>query len=168
MTNRFPIQSIGLEGIGNHTAVIFVDVGQLQELAIEPKVDFLQYLSLQIIKLMLKHDLVVKDAKVLVMGITFKEDCPDIRNTKVVDLIKHLNEYRVKTTIYDPWANPEEVLTEYGITTTKTKPKEEFDMLILAVAHKEFIETDLSPLKHAKTLVYDVKGKLKDGYTDRL
>lgn len=127
-----------------------------------------EYVSLQIIKLMLKHDLVVKDAKILVMGITFKEDCPDIRNTKVVDMIKHLNEYRVKTTIYDPWANPEEVLVEYGITITKTKPQEVFDMLILAVAHKEFIETDLSPLKHAKTLVYDVKGKLKDGHTARL
>ena len=127
-----------------------------------------EYLSLQIIKLMLKHDLVVKDAKILVMGITFKEDCPDIRNTKVVDMIKHLNEYRVQTTIYDPWANPEEVHNEYGITTTNTKPKEQFDVLIMAVAHKEFLETDLSPFKHAKTLVYDVKGKLKNGYTARL
>lgn len=127
-----------------------------------------EYISLQIIKLMLKHDLVVKGAKVLIMGITFKEDCPDIRNTKVVDMIKNLNEYRVETTIYDPWANPEEVLNEYGIVTTNTKPNEKYDILIMAVAHKEFIEADLSHFKHEKTLVYDVKGKLKDGYTARL
>lgn len=127
-----------------------------------------EYLSLQIIKLMLRHDLMVKDAKILIMGITFKEDCPDIRNTKVVDMIKHLNEYRVQTTIYDPWADPKEVRTEYDILTTNTKPKEKFDVLIMAVAHKEFIEMDLAPFKHAKTLVYDVKGKLKDGYDARL
>ncbi|WP_245603259.1 UDP binding domain-containing protein [Maribacter antarcticus] len=107
-----------------------------------------EYLSLQIIKLMLKHELVVKDAKILVMGTTCNENCSDIRNTKFLEIIKHLNEYRVKTTIYDPWANHEEVLTEYDITTTNTRPKQEFDMLILAVAHKEFIETNLSPLKH--------------------
>ncbi|PIB23011.1 nucleotide sugar dehydrogenase [Maribacter sp. 4G9] len=127
-----------------------------------------EYVSSQIIKLMLKHDLQVKDAKVLIMGITFKEDCPDIRNTKVVDMIKHLNEYRVETTIYDPWANPEEVYNEYGLNTTQVVPEETFDLLILAVAHKEFLESDLSPFKHEKTLVYDIKGKLKDGYTARL
>jgi UDP-N-acetyl-D-galactosamine dehydrogenase len=127
-----------------------------------------EYISLQIIKLMLKHDLQVKDAKILVLGITFKEDCPDIRNTKVVDMITSLNEYRVQTTIYDPWADPKEVHEEYGITTTNTKPTEQFDVVIMAVAHKEFIEADLSPFKHANTLVYDIKGKLKDGYNARL
>ena len=126
------------------------------------------YISSQIIKLMLKHDLQVKGAKVLVMGITFKEDCPDIRNTKVVDMIHHLNEYRVQTTIYDPWADPEEVKHEYGLTTVQEAPKEQFDLLIMAVAHKEFIHGDLTPFKHDKTLVYDVKGKLKDGWTARL
>jgi UDP-N-acetyl-D-galactosamine dehydrogenase len=127
-----------------------------------------EYVSLQIIKLMLKHDLPVKGAKVLVMGITFKEDCPDIRNTKVVDMIKNLNEYKVETTIYDPWAEPEEVFHEYGLTTTKTKPTEQFDVLVMAVAHKEFIESNLDAYKHEHTVVYDVKGKLKSGYTARL
>ncbi len=127
-----------------------------------------EYVSLQIIKLMLKHDLPVKGAKVLVMGVTFKEDCPDIRNTKVVDMINNLNEYRVKTTIYDPWAEPEEVSREYGHTTTKTKPTGQFDVLVIAVAHKEFIESDLKRYKHEHTVVYDVKGKLKSGYTARL
>jgi len=126
------------------------------------------YISSQIIKLMLKHDLQVKGAKVLVLGITFKEDCPDIRNTKVVDMIHHLNEYKVQTTIYDPWADPNEVAQEYGLTTVQEPPKDKFDVLILAVAHNEFIEGDLTPFKHEKTLVYDVKGKLKDGYTARL
>jgi len=127
-----------------------------------------EYVSLQIIKLMLKHDIQVKDSKILVLGITFKEDCPDTRNTKVVDMIHHLTEYRAKTTIYDPWADPEEVRREYGITTTQTKPTEQFDVVVLAVAHKAFLETDLGHFKHNKTLVYDLKGKLKDGYTARL
>jgi UDP-N-acetyl-D-galactosamine dehydrogenase len=127
-----------------------------------------EYISSQIIKLMLKHDLQVNGAKILVLGITFKEDCPDIRNTKVVDMIHHLNEYRIETTIYDPWVDPAEVQHEYGLKTLQEPPKGQFDLLILAVAHKEFIEGDLTPFKHEKTLVYDVKGKLKDGYTARL
>lgn len=126
------------------------------------------YVSSQIIKLMLKHDLQVKGAKVLIMGITFKEDCPDIRNTKVADLVLHLNQYRVDNTIYDPWADPEEVYNEYGLVSTQTKPENKFDVLIMAVAHKKFIESDLSCYKHDNTLVYDIKGKLKEGYTARL
>ncbi|APQ18516.1 nucleotide sugar dehydrogenase [Maribacter hydrothermalis] len=127
-----------------------------------------EYLSLQIIKLMLKHDLTVKDSKVLILGITFKEDCPDVRNTKVVDLVNNLNEYRVKTTIYDPWANPEEVLHEYGLVTTQQKPKGTYDIIVLAVSHDEFLKEDLAIYKHENTLVYDVKGKLLSGYTARL
>ncbi len=127
-----------------------------------------EYLSLQIIKLMLKYDLKVKNAKVLVLGITFKEDCPDVRNTKVVDLINSLEEYRVETTVFDPWANPEEVYQEYGIQTTQDKPNDTYDVVVLAVAHEKFMNMDLSSFKHDKTLVYDVKGKLLNGYTARL
>lgn len=127
-----------------------------------------EYLSLQIIKLMLKHDLKVKDAKVLILGITFKEDCPDVRNTKVVDLINNLNEYRVKTTVFDPWASPEEVQHEYNIKTTQEKPTDIYDVVVLAVAHEKFMKMDLSSFKHEKTLIYDVKGKLITGYTARL
>ena len=127
-----------------------------------------EYISLQIVKLMLKNDLVVKGSKILILGITFKEDCPDIRNTKVADMIGHLNDYKVLTTIYDPWADPEEVQHEYALTITQTKPEGQFDVLVLAVGHKAFLETDLSPFKHPKTIVYDVKGKLKNGYTARL
>jgi len=127
-----------------------------------------EYLSLQIIKLMLKYDLKVKNAKVLVLGITFKEDCPDVRNTKVVDLINSLKEYRVETTVFDPWANPEEVFHEYGIKTTQDKPDSTYDVVVLAVAHEKFMNMELSTFKHDKTLVYDVKGKLLNGYTARL
>jgi UDP-N-acetyl-D-galactosamine dehydrogenase len=127
-----------------------------------------EYLSLQIIKLMLKHDLKVKDAKVLILGITFKENCPDVRNTKVVDLINNLNEYRVKTTVFDPWASPEEVQHEYNIKTTQQKPTDTYDVVVLAVAHEQFMKMDFSSFKHEKTLVYDIKGKLLTGYTARL
>ncbi|MDP5060580.1 MAG: nucleotide sugar dehydrogenase, partial [Maribacter sp.] len=124
--------------------------------------------SLQIIKLMLKHDLQVKDAKVLILGVTFKEDCPDVRNTKVVDLVKNLNDYRVNTTIYDPWADPEEVKHEYGLVTTQEKPTDKYDVIVLAVAHEKFLKEDLSCFKNKNTLVYDIKGKLTSGYTARL
>ena len=127
-----------------------------------------EYISLQIIKLMLKHDLKVKDASVLILGITFKEDCPDVRNTKVVDLVKNLNEYRINTTIYDPWASPEEVENEYGLKTTKKKPNETFDVVVLAVAHELFLKEDLSCYKHENTIIYDIKGKLINDYTARL
>ncbi|MFT6993293.1 MAG: UDP-N-acetyl-D-galactosamine dehydrogenase [Maribacter sp.] len=127
-----------------------------------------EYLSLQIIKLMLKHDLKVKDARVLILGITFKENCPDVRNTKVVDLINNLNEYRVKTTVFDPWASPEEVQHEYNIKTTQQKPTDTYDVVVLAVAHEQFMKMDFSSFKHEKTLVYDIKGKLLTGYTARL
>lgn len=127
-----------------------------------------EYLSLQIIKLMLKHELPVKDAKVLILGITFKEDCPDVRNTKVVDLVNNLKEYRIDTTIYDPWASPEEVLEEYGLETTQEQPTDVFDVVVLAVSHEKFVRMDLGVFKHEKSIVYDVKGKLKNGYTARL
>ena len=127
-----------------------------------------EYVSLQIIKLMLKHDLQVKDAKVLILGVTFKEDCPDIRNTKVIDMVKNLNDYRVNTTIYDPWADPEEVMHEYGLETTQQKPTGTFDVIVLAVAHEKFLKEDLSCYKNENTLVYDIKGKLTEGYTARL
>lgn len=127
-----------------------------------------EYLSLQIIKLMLKHELPVKDAKVLIMGITFKEDCPDVRNTKVVDLVNNLVEYRIQPTIYDPWADPEEVSREYGLKTTKQQPQDTFDVVVMAVAHEAFMNLDLSVFKHKTSIVYDVKGKLKSGYTARL
>lgn len=121
-----------------------------------------QYVSSEVVKLMLKNDMKVKGSNVLVLGITFKENCPDVRNTKVVDVVKHLKEYGTNVTIYDPLADPAEVEHEYGLTTVNEIPSEKFDSVVLAVAHKEFLEMDLDILKNGQTVIYDVKGVLKD------
>jgi len=119
-----------------------------------------QYVASEVVKLMLQHDIKVKGAEVLVLGITFKENCPDVRNTKVVDVIKNLKEYGVNITIYDPLANPDEVNHEYGLTTSKSLPNQKFDTIVLAVAHSEFLNENLENLKSENAVVYDVKGVL--------
>jgi UDP-N-acetyl-D-galactosamine dehydrogenase len=121
-----------------------------------------QYVASEVIKLMLKHDVKVKNAKILVLGITFKENCPDVRNTKVVDVIKHLKDYRTNVTIYDPWVKPSDVKKEYGLLTYEKLPKDKFDAIVLAVAHNQFIELELEDLKNEKAVVYDVKGILNN------
>ncbi len=121
-----------------------------------------QYVASEVVKLMLQNDLKVKGANILVLGITFKENCPDVRNTKVVDVIKNLKEYGTNVTIFDPLANPAEVKHEYGLTTTNTLPMDTFDAVVLAVSHKEFLELDLDNFKNGSTVVYDVKGVLGD------
>ena len=120
-----------------------------------------QYVSSEVVKLMLKNDMKVKGANVLVLGITFKENCPDVRNTKVVDVVKHLKEYGTNVTIYDPLADPAEVQHEYGLETLNEIPDAKFDSVVLAVAHKEFLEMDLDRFKNGQTVIYDVKGVLK-------
>ena len=105
-----------------------------------------QYVASEVIKLMVQHDLRIKDANILVLGITFKENCPDVRNTKVVDVIRQLQSYGTQVTIYDPWANPEEVMHEYNLNTVKQLPKETFDAVVLTVAHQEFLNEQLRQL----------------------
>lgn len=119
-----------------------------------------EHVATQILKLLVKNDIKIKGSKVLVLGITFKENCPDVRNTKVVDVISHLHNYGMNVTIYDPWANPTEVQEVYQLESTQNMPKESFDAIVLTVAHKEFIELDLKPLLKTKSVVYDVKGVL--------
>ncbi len=119
-----------------------------------------QYVASEVVKLMLQHDIKVKGAEVLILGITFKENCPDVRNTKVVDVIKNLKEFGVHITIYDPLANPDEVKHEYGLSTSKSLPSKKFDTIVLAVAHKEFLNENLENLKAKNAVVYDVKGVL--------
>ncbi|WP_338359726.1 nucleotide sugar dehydrogenase [Yeosuana marina] len=128
------------------------------------------YVASEVIKLMVKKDISIKDAHILVLGITFKENCPDVRNTKVVDVIHQLESYGTKVSIYDPWANPEEVMQEYGLTTTKSHPElvEGFDAVILAVAHQEFLKLNLKTMLNAKGVLYDVKGILKGKIDGRL
>jgi UDP-N-acetyl-D-galactosamine dehydrogenase len=115
---------------------------------------------------MIKQGIQVKDSNVLVLGITFKENCPDIRNSKVVDVIRALKEYDTNVTIYDPWANPEEVKREYGLTCHSELVSEfhshQYSAIVFGVAHKEFLNLDLDALKTENAVVYDFKGRSEE------
>ncbi|MBQ6072002.1 MAG: nucleotide sugar dehydrogenase [Bacteroidales bacterium] len=127
------------------------------------------YVANQTIKCMNKKGLVVKDARILILGITFKENCPDIRNTKVVDIYHTLKEYTDNITIYDPWADAEHVREEYGVeivSQLSTLNAQLYDAVILAVAHKEFQTLDVRALTCAGGVVYDVKGVLQRDVVD--
>ena len=125
------------------------------------------YVGAQVIKLMNKKGILVKDAKILILGITFKENCPDIRNTKVVDIYHTLSEYTNNITIFDPWANKENVNRAYGIDITNVMPTEnDFDVIILAVSHKDFLKLDLRSSLKKNGVIYDVKGVLDRNIVD--
>ena len=126
------------------------------------------YVASQVVKLMIKKGIVVNGAKLLMLGITFKENCPDVRNTKIVDVITALTDYGITVSIYDPWANPAEVQHEYGLTTSVEMPHQKFDALVLGVAHQEFLNVDLSQLQNSNSLLYDVKGVLGKAVDGRL
>jgi UDP-N-acetyl-D-galactosamine dehydrogenase len=127
-----------------------------------------EYVASQVVKLMIKKGVVINGAKLLMLGITFKENCPDVRNTKIVDVIKALEDYGIHVSLYDPWANPAEVLHEYGLTTSNTKPSTTFDAVVLGVAHQEFLALDLHSMRNDTSIVYDVKGVLGDVADGRL
>ena len=119
------------------------------------------YIANEVVKLMIKNDLTVKGANVLLLGITFKENCPDVRNTRVVDIIRELWSFQVNLTIYDPWADPEDVAHEYKIDIiTKLPEGKLYDSIVLAVAHKDFLETDWRERVKPGGVIYDVKGCL--------
>jgi len=126
-----------------------------------------EYVAEQVIKLMNKRGVLVKDAKMLLLGVTFKENCPDIRNTKVVDIYNALREYSNNITVYDPWANAGHVMEEYKVPIVNELPNDEkYDVVILAVAHKEFLDIDIKALLNENGLVYDVKGILPRDVVD--
>jgi len=127
-----------------------------------------EYVASQVVKLMIKKEIVLHEAELLLLGVTFKENCPDVRNTKIVDIVHALKEYGINITIYDPWAKPEEVKHEYGIETTQVLPNSKFDAVILGVAHKEFAALDLKLLTKDSNVIYDVKGFLSDAVDGRL
>ncbi|MCM4167342.1 UDP-N-acetyl-D-glucosamine 6-dehydrogenase [Arenibacter antarcticus] len=120
-----------------------------------------KYVASEVVKLMVQNDIKVKGSHILSLGITFKENCPDVRNTKAVDVIKNLKSYGANLSVYDPWASPEEVAHEYGLETSKNLPKEKFDAIVLTVAHKEFLDLDLKSMLKPDGVLYDVKGVLK-------
>lgn len=127
------------------------------------------YVANQTIKLMNKKGVMVKDAKILILGVTFKENCPDIRNTKVVDIYHTLKEYTDNITIFDPWVNPEKVKEEYGISISSELPatsSELYDAVILAVSHKKFLDLDIKSLVRKGGVIYDVKGFLDRSIVD--
>ena len=119
-----------------------------------------QYVASEVIKLMIKKDITVKDSNILMLGITFKENCPDIRNTKAIDIYHELKTYNLNVDVYDPWASADEVNHEYGITSLTALPKIQYDAIILAVAHKTFESIPLDSIKKTNAVVYDVKAVL--------
>ncbi|MBD5269078.1 MAG: nucleotide sugar dehydrogenase [Bacteroides sp.] len=120
------------------------------------------YVADRVIKLMLKKGIQVLDSHIIIFGFTFKENCPDVRNTKVVDIVKALQEYNLNITIYDPWANPAAVKHEYGLEVVNELPKDEkFDAAIAAVAHREFNDLDITTVLKPNHVIFDVKSTRK-------
>ena len=129
-----------------------------------------KYIASEVVKLMISKDQKVKGAKVLILGITFKENCPDIRNTKVVDIVTELQQFGTEVDIHDPWADPEEVMHEYGLKSCSKLNSNNYEAIILAVSHKAFDAIDLKSLSSSSnTVIYDIKGILPpDQITARL
>ena len=124
------------------------------------------YVAESVIKLMLKMGIQVLKSDILILGFTFKENCPDCRNTKIMDIVNALKEYNLNLTIYDPWVNPTVAMYEYGVEITNELPKEKFDAVILGVAHNEFKTLDVPVLGKENSVVYDVKWLLPTDQPD--
>ncbi len=124
------------------------------------------YVANQVIKCMNKKGVLVKDSKILILGITFKENCPDLRNSKIVDVYATLKEYTDNITVYDPWANPIVVKREYGINIISALPESKYDAIILGVAHWQFLEINVRNLLNENGVIYDVKGVLPRNVVD--
>lgn len=125
------------------------------------------YIADQVVKLMVRKDIAVKGASALILGFTFKENCPDVRNTRVIDIIKELNLYNFKLDVVDPWADADEVAKEYGINISNgADPARKYDAIILAVAHNAFAQIDIKQLGKKDCIIYDVKGALPADIVD--
>jgi UDP-N-acetyl-D-galactosamine dehydrogenase len=120
-----------------------------------------EYVASQVVKLMIKKGITINGAQLLMLGITFKENCPDVRNTKIVDVLAALADYGIAITVYDPWANPDEVEHEYHLLSSNKLPKDQYDAVVLGVGHKEFLDLDFGALRKENSVLYDVKGILK-------
>ena len=125
------------------------------------------YVASEVVKCMIKKDININGSNTLILGITFKENCPDVRNTKVVDVVNALKSYGTNITIYDPLANEEEVMNEYGLISSRKIPRTKFDAVVLTVAHNKFMNLDFSQLLNDKFVIYDVKNILLNSLVDR-
>ncbi|MCS3871099.1 UDP-N-acetyl-D-galactosamine dehydrogenase [Chryseobacterium ginsenosidimutans] len=126
-----------------------------------------EFISGKVVKLMIKKGIQIKNANALILGVTFKENCPDIRNTKVVDIYSELKQYGLNVDIYDPWADHEEVKSEYDVETLKKlKHDKKYEVVILAVSHKEFKDLDIAVLKNEQSVLFDVKAFLERDTVD--
>ena len=126
------------------------------------------FVSSEIVKKMVQNNIPVKDSKALLLGFTFKENCPDVRNTRVIDIYHDLNEYGLNVTVYDPWIDKAEVQYEYGIEVENDTSvlKDKYSTIVLAVGHDEFLQLDLNSLKENKSIVFDIKGFLPKNLID--
>jgi UDP-N-acetyl-D-galactosamine dehydrogenase len=125
-----------------------------------------EYVATEVLKLMVQNELPIKNAKVLMLGITFKENCPDIRNTKAIDVYRNLISFHMNVDVYDPWASSEEVMREYGVKTISAI-NDTYDAIVHTVAHNEFLSLDYEKLKNKKSVIYDVKGNLDFAISDK-
>jgi UDP-N-acetyl-D-galactosamine dehydrogenase len=131
--------------------------------------DMGRYIASKIVKLMLKKRIHVADANILILGLTFKENCPDLRNTRVTDIIDELTSYGANIEIHDPWANPQEAEQMYGVTMIENLPVNHYDAVVLAVAHREFEDfsrDDFKKMCRQLSVIYDVKHVLEQGLAD--
>ena len=127
-----------------------------------------EYVAQQVVKLMIRKGIKVLGADILVMGFTFKENCPDVRNTKVIDIVRTLQEYDTHLTVYDPWADPTIARREYGIEVANELPAAKFDAVILAVAHEKFKGLDVAALEKPNAVLFDVKWILGESCDGKL
>jgi UDP-N-acetyl-D-galactosamine dehydrogenase len=127
-----------------------------------------EYVANQVVKLMLKKGIQVLESNILILGFTFKENCPDVRNTRVIDIVHTLEDYKANVTVYDPWANPKVAKHEYGIDLLNELPHQKFDAVILAVAHNQFKEINFDTIVNGHSVVYDVKGMLNSNIDGKL
>jgi len=127
-----------------------------------------EYVASQVVKTMIKKGINVNGAEALMLGVTFKENCPDVRNTKIVDVIKALEDYGITVTTFDPWANPAEVKHEYNLVSQSNFPSNKFDVIVLGVAHNEFLNINFNDLRKPTSVIYDVKGVLSENVDSKL
>ena len=146
------------ESLGYHPAVILSGRRVNDQMG--------SFVANKVIKLMIQKRIQIKGAKVLILGITFKENCPDIRNTKVVDIYSELLTYHTKVDIYDPWADKKEVIGEYGIDLVDSIKLSDYKAIILSVAHKEFYTLKFNELRHDEIVVFDTKAIINTDFID--